>query len=267
LRTGFQARVMTIATACTAGLNAVGYAADEIRAGRLDAVLVTATDATITECAMASFCRAGLVSLNNADPTHASRPFDVRRDGGVLGEGACCFLIEDLEGARRRGARVRAEVLGFGTSGTGHGLDPAVSTPRGMAAAMREALASANCSPAQLQYVGCHGVSDPHLDVWETQAMKLALGDDAYRIPMSSAKAQIGIPQNAGGALQLAAAIQAINHGILPATLNHEEPDPACDLDYIPGTPRRNQVTRALVLAHGFNGSDAAVIVGEAGPP
>jgi 3-oxoacyl-[acyl-carrier-protein] synthase II len=267
LRTGFQSQVMTVATACTAGLNALGHGMDEIRAGRLDALLVTSTDATVTRCTMACFCRAGMVSLNNSDPAHASRPFDAKRDGGVLGEGAACFLVESLDHARRRQAHIYAELLGFGTSGSGYSAEPAESTPQGMAATMRQALASANCSPAQLQYIGCHGVSDPHLDAWETQAMKLALGDWAYRIPMSSIKAQVGIPQNAAGALQLVAAIMAMSRGILPATLNYEVPDPECDLDYVPNTPRRNRVTRALVLAHGFNGSDAAIVVGGVGPP
>jgi 3-oxoacyl-[acyl-carrier-protein] synthase II len=264
LRTGFQSRVLTIATACTAGLNAIARAADEIRNERLDAVLVPSTDATITRNTVACFCRAGLVSLNNGDPAHASRPFDARRDGGILGEGAAALLIEGSEHARRRQARVYAEVLGFGSSGTGYGPEPATSTPKGMAAAMREAMASANCGPTQLQYIGCHGVSDPHLDAWETQAMKLALGDSAYRVPMSSAKAQIGIPQNAAGMLQLVAAVQAVVHGVLPATMNYEVPDPECDLDYVPNTPRHNEVTRAMVLAHGFSGSDAAVVVGRA---
>jgi len=263
LLTGFQSQVMTLSTACTAGLNALGYAAEEIRTGRLHAVLVTATDATITNCTLACFCRAGLVSLNNRDPAHASRPFDARRDGGVLGEGAACFLVEELEAARRRGAHIHAEVLGFGTSGSGYGPDPAVSTPKGMDAAMRQAMAAANCSPSRLDYVGCHGVSDPHLDAWETQAMKLALGEHAYRVPMSSVKSMIGIPQSAAGGLQLVAAILAMTHGILPPTTNYEIPDPACDLDYIPNTPRRNQVMRAMVFAHGFNGSDAAIIIGK----
>ena len=135
-----------------------------------------------------------------------------------------------------------------------------------MVAAMQQAMTAANCGPGQIQYIGCHGVSDPHLDKWETRAIKLAFGDAAYRVPMSSVKSMIGIPQNAAGTLQLVATLMAINHGILPPTINYEYPDPECDLDCIPNRPRRNQVQRALVLAHGFNGSDAALVVGRVAP-
>jgi 3-oxoacyl-(acyl-carrier-protein) synthase len=206
-----------------------------------------------------------MLSLSNDDPKHASRPFDARRDGGILGEGAACVLLEELSHARRRGARLDAEVLGFATGGSGYG-DPADadwSVPGGMAGAMRGALAASNCAARHLDYVGCHGVSDVKLDAWETTAMKMALGEDAYRVPMSSVKGNIGIPQNAGALLQLVAAVKAMDTGILAPTINYEYADPRCDLDYVPNQPRRNRITRALVFGHGFNGSDAAVVLGK----
>lgn len=262
LLTGFQAQVMTVSTVCTAGLNAIGYALEEIRQGRADAFLCIGTDATITPCTLACFCRSGLVSNRNDSPARASRPFDAGRDGGVLGEGAGCILIEEAGHAARRKARVYAELLGFGTSGRGYNCNPEVSIPKGMSDAMAKALQDANCSPGQLQYVGCHGVSDPNLDAWETQALKRTLGDVAYDVPVSSVKSMIGIPQNAAGVLQLIATVKAIDCGIIPPTMNYETPDPRCDLDYVPNRPRLNRVNRALVLAHGFNGSDAAIVVG-----
>lgn len=264
LATGFQSQVMTFATACTAGMNAIGYAADQILQGRAEAFLCPSTDATITGCTVACFCKAKLLSVRNDDPAHASRPFDAKRDGGVLGEGAGCVLVEELGHARRRGARVYAEIRGFGTSGVGYNCDPAHAIPRGMAAVLTQALAAANCGPNQIDYVGTHGVSDPHLDVWETEALKSVFGEGAYRIPMSSVKSMIGIPQNAAGVLQLIATVKALDEGIIPATTNLEYPDPACDLDYVPNRPRRNEIRNAVVLAHGFNGSDASIVVGRA---
>ena len=168
LVTGFQSQVMTFATACTAGLNAIGYAVDQILQGRAEAFLCPYTDATITDCTLACFCKAGLVSTRNDDPAHASRPFDAKRDGGVLGEGAGCVLVEEYSHARRRGAPKLAEVRGFGTSGVGYNCDPSTAVPRGMVGVLNQALAAANCGPNQIDYVGAHGVSDVHLDAWET---------------------------------------------------------------------------------------------------
>jgi 3-oxoacyl-[acyl-carrier-protein] synthase II len=264
LMTGFQSNVMTFSTACSAGLTAIGAAVEEIRMGRADAILCTSTDSNIAKYAFGYFCRAGMLTCNNEDPTHASRPFDAKRDGGILAEGAACFLLEDLNHARRRGATPLAQILGFGSTGSGYSAEPEEKIHRGMAEAMIRAMQSANCGPGRIDYIGAHGVSDPHLDKWETAAIKTAFGDYAWHIPVSSVKSLIGIPQNAAGTLQLAAAVMAFQHDILPATMNYEFPDPECDLDYIPNHPRRNRINRALVFSHGFNGSDAAIIIGRA---
>jgi 3-oxoacyl-[acyl-carrier-protein] synthase II len=264
---GFQDQVITVSTGCTSGLNALRFATAEIAAGHGDALLVIAADASIAKYVFGVFCQSGMLSLRNDHPAAASRPFDAKRDGGVLGEGAGAVLIEELGHARRRDARPYAEILGFGTSGRGYAENADIAIPNGMSHAMRQALNEAGCDPRQLDYIGCHGVSDPRLDRWETLAMKQALGEQAYRVPMSSIKAQIGIPQNAAGMLQLLATLLAMRHDTLPPTGNYEYPDPECDLDYVPNRPRRNRVRRALVLVHGFNGSDAAVAVGSLAPP
>ena len=263
--TGFQSQVMTFATACTAGLVAVGYAAEEIRSGRSSALLCCATDSTIAKYVFAGFCRSGILSTCNDDPTRASRPFDARRDGGVLGEGAGCVLLEEAEHARRRGVVPLAEVLGFGCSGSGYSDEPDQRVPQGMREAMQQAMLVANCGPAAIDFIGCHGVSDVSLDAWETQAIKQAFGERAYSVPISSVKSLIGIPQCAAGMLQLVATVKAMGEGILPPTANYEFPDPSCDLDYVPNVPRRNRIERAMVLAHGFNGSDAALVIGRPG--
>ena len=264
---GFQDQVITFSTGCTSGFNAVLHALQEIRAGRLDAVLVTATDSTLARSVFGVFCKSGMLSANQGDPTRVSRPFDAQRDGGVLGEGAGALLFEAADHARRREARPLAELLGAATGGMGYGSDnPESSIINGMAETMNAALAGANVGPRALDYVGAHGVSDPHLDAWEVAALKKVLGTEAHRIPVSSVKSMIGIPQNAAAVLQLIATILAMRDGILPPTINYEHPDPCCDLDCVPNTPRRNRVNRALVFAHGFNGSDAAVVVGKAPP-
>ncbi len=266
LRTGFQENVLTFSTACTAGFNALGYAVEEIRCGRSDAILCVAADANIAQYAFGYFCRAGMLTSCNDDPERASRPFDAQRDGGVLGEAGACFLLEDLKHARQRGATVRAEILGYGTTGAGYRPDLSKdNVAEGMATALTRALMAANCSSRQIDYVGAHGVSDPLLDRQETEAIKAALGEDAYRVPVSSVKAQTGIPQNVAAPLQLMAAIGAMKHDVIPPTMNYEVADPQCDLDYVPNVPRRNRVSRALVLSHGFNGSDAAILIGR--PP
>ncbi len=260
--TGFQDKVITLSTGCTSGMNSLAYAVEEIRAGRCAAILCISTDATISKYVFAGFCRAGLLSTDNDHPERASRPFDANRQGGVLGEGAAAFLLEEQQQARQRGARIQAEILGCASCGGGYRFDDPDALRQGMARTMQAALADANLRPEHLGYIGCHGVGDPHLDRWETQAVKQVFGQAAYRLPLSSVKSMIGIPQNAAAMLQAVATIQAINCGMLPPTTNYETPDPDCDLDYVPNEPRRNRVDRAMVFAHGFNGSDAAIILG-----
>ncbi len=259
--TGFQDHVMTISTGCTSGMNSIGYAINEIRAGKCSSMLAISTDATIAKYVFAGFCRAQLLTEKNSQPEQASKPFDLNRDGGVLGEGAGAFVIEELHHARAKNRRILAEIIGYAGAGSGYSFDDEIALGKGMDRAILEALADANLAAAKIDYVGCHGVSDKHLDRIETQAYKRVFGEHAYKIPMSSVKGHIGIPQNAAGHLQALATVKAMNEGILPPTLNYENPDPDCDLDYIPNQPRRNRIRTALVFAHGFNGSDAALVL------
>ncbi|NOY82199.1 MAG: beta-ketoacyl-[acyl-carrier-protein] synthase II [Kiritimatiellaeota bacterium] len=259
--TGFQEKVLTISTACTSGLNAVGEAFAEIRAGKVDAMLCVGTDSLLSKYVYAYFCRAGLLSMNNEDPEHASRPFDAKRDGGVLGEGGGCLMIESLDHAKRRGARIRAEILGFGSTAIGNTRTPEYDTVRGISNAMREAFAVANVSPFHIDYVGCHGCSDPRIDIWETQALKHVFGDHAFRVSISSVKSMIGIPTCAAGTLQLIATVLGMEKGIVAPTTNYEYPDPECDLDYVPNVPRHILIRRALVYAHGLGGNDSSVVL------
>jgi len=260
--TGFQDQVMTFSTGCTSGMNSVGYAIQQIVSGSSQSFLCISTDAGIANYIFGFFCRSGMLSKSSEPPEKVSRPYDAKRDGGVLGEGAATFMVEDLGQAQRRGATVQAEILGWSSCGTGYRLnDSAEAVPQGMARSMRLALADANVRPEQIDYVGSHGVSDPHLDLWETKALKEVFGEYARRIPMSTVKSMIGIPQNAAGHLQAVAAIKAMNEGIIPPTINYENPDPECDLDYVPNKPRRNRIRRSLVFAHGFNGSDASLVL------
>jgi 3-oxoacyl-(acyl-carrier-protein) synthase len=263
LLTGFQDQVMTFATACTCGVNAFRYAFEELRNGRCEAFLVSAMDASITPSGVASFCRAHMVTTAwNHDPKHASRPFDLKRDGGVLGEGAVTVLLETEEHARRRGARVCAEVLGCATAGRGCGGQENERVPQAMAQTMTAALADAGVGSEAVGYIGANGVSDPGLDAWETVAVKAVFGEQARRIPISSIKSMIGIAPGPAGVLQTVSTALAIRYEMLPPTINYEYADPVCDLDYVPNRARRNRVQTALVLTHGLGGGDVAIVLG-----
>jgi len=257
---GFRDYVFTISTACTSGLNAVAHAADVIRRGLCDVVLAVGADSLISKYVFGYFCKAGLLSQRNHDPLHASRPFDAKRDKGVMGEGAGALLLETEEHARLRNARIYGEILGYSQSG--QDFTPALpEKPDGMVLVLCHALQAAGLSPERIDYIGANGVSDALLDALETQALKDALGEHVYRIPLSSVKGSIGIPTCAAGTLQFITSVLALNRNIIPPTINYEFPDPRCDLDYVPNTPRRATLTTALVLSHGLGGGDSAVVV------
>ena len=257
---GFQGTVLSITNACAAGVYATGHAAQLIRSGKFDAILCPATDASITPSGLSCFCRAGLVSERNAEPHKASRPFDAERDGGVLGEGGTCLLLESEEHAQRRSASMYAEVVGFG-SHEAYGGNNEHEDYKGMYDSMSKALISANCHPESVDYIGCNGVSDEMLDRIETEAVKKLFKENAYTTPISSVKGQIGIPLNVAGTTQLISSVLALTRGVIPATQNYEVPDPECDLDYVPNTPRKNQLSRVLVHSHGLNGSNASLLL------
>jgi len=255
---------MTITTRCTAGLNAIGLGCELIRRREADVVISGGTDAPISPFSFAVFCSSGLLTRHNFPPEKASRPFDGKRDGGVLSEGAGCLILESMAHAINRKARIYGEVAGFVTLTDGkeefglNGEAPAVATFSSM---ITSALASAGISGEDVDYICAHAPSDPFLDRVESLAVKHALGRLAYRIPISSIKSMIGNPVAAAGVLQAIASLLAMRDGVIPPTINYEYPEPECDLDYVPNVPRHNKVNVAVVNSHGLGGNYSVLVV------
>ncbi len=257
---GFRDASRAFCTSCTAGLTSIGQAFWEIRKGSFDIAIAGSVDSAVFPITFLFFCSAGIMSRRNDSPQKASRPFDRLRDGGVLSEGAGLVILEPLDRALARGANIIAEVIGYGESAE------SVEHRRvrkGMSAAMALAIADAGIIPNDIDYVCAHAPSDPLTDLTETLALKDVFGSYAYRVPVSSIKSMIGNPQSAAGPLQVAAAALAIRDGIIPPTINLEEPDPECDLDYVPLTARRGSVKISMVNSHGINGTDASLILAD----
>lgn len=251
-----------ISTGCTSSTDAIGYAFNMIRFGLADRLLTGGTDATITPAIMRGFCVMQVVSTDsNDEPARASRPFDKSRDGFVLGEGAWMLVLEEREQAMARGATIRAEVLGYGSTCDAYHrvrLDPRGEEP---ARAMALAVADAGLVKDDIGYVALHGTSTLINDKTETLALKLCFGQRAHDIPMSSIKSMIGHPQGASGAAGVVATILAMNNGILPPTVNLSDPDPECDLNYVPNCALEKNVEVALCNCIGFGSKNSALIV------
>jgi len=251
----------TISTACAAATQAVGEAAEIIRAGRADVMLTGGTEAGISELGLAAFAVMRAMSTRNDDPARASRPFDKDRDGFVPAEGAAIFILETLAHARGRGARVLAEVVGFGVTADAYHIVAPCADGEGATRAIRMALAQAGLSPEAVDYINAHGTSTPMNDTSETAAIKAALGEHAYQTPISSTKSMIGHALGASGAPELVATVKAIETGIIHPTINYETPDPECDLDYVPNIARRADVRVALKNSFGFGGQNACLVL------
>ena len=234
---------------------------DLIRSGRAQRVISGGSDACVTPAMLAGFCLMRAVPTEwNEEPERASRPFSTDRDGFVLGEGAWIFVVEELEQARRRGARIWAEIAGYGaTCEAYHRV--ALNEPDEAARAMTLALQDAKVETGVIDYVNLHGTGTALNDPLETAAVKMALGPGAHAVPMSSTKSQIGHPQGASGAAGVAAAIAAMHEGFVPATINLDNPDARCDLDYVANTPRRAEVQTALCNCLGFGSKNAALLI------
>lgn len=258
---GAEGPVTVISTGCTSGLDAVGYGAGLVRDGRADVVVCGATDAPISPITVACFDAIKATSANNGDPAHASRPFDRNRDGFVLGEGAAVFVIEELAAAYRRRARVYAEVRGFATRSNAYHMTGLTRHGREMAEAIRAAMRQARRDGADLDYINAHGSGTRQNDRHETAAFKRSLGRRAYEVPVSSIKSMIGHSLGAIGSLELAACALAIEYGVIPPTANYEEPDPECDLDYVPNTAREQRVDTVLSVGSGFGGFQSAAVL------
>jgi 3-oxoacyl-[acyl-carrier-protein] synthase II len=262
MRFGLRGPSHVVSTGCTSSVDALAYAAKSIAWGERDVVLTGGADAVITPGIMTGFALMRILAAARQDrPATASRPFDAGRDGFVLGEGAWLFVLEPWERARARGAKVYAEVLGYASTCDAHHrvrLDESGEEP---ARAMAEALRDAGLSPPDVGYIQYHGTSTVLNDVIETRATKLALGPRASEVPGSTVKSQIGHPQGASGAAGLAASFLALADGFLPATINLDEPDPECDLDYVAHLPRRAEVEFALCNGIAFGSKNSALVV------
>ncbi|MBI2424917.1 MAG: beta-ketoacyl-[acyl-carrier-protein] synthase family protein [Candidatus Hydrogenedentes bacterium] len=258
---GLRGPAVTISSGCATGLDVLAWGMKEIRLGNADAALVGATESPIFPLSMASACSLGILSQRNREPELAMRPFDRHRDGIVLAEGACAVVLERLDHALARGARILGEVGGSGAAAEAQ--SPLILDQQGqaLARAIASCLAEAGLSAHEVECVLAHGVSLEMYDKCETNAYKLALGKHAYRIPVSAVKSMIGQSYSAGGLLSVGAALMVLNDGIVPPTLNLEHPDPACDLDYVPQRARMNDIRCALVTSISFGGTHSAVVL------
>jgi beta-ketoacyl-acyl-carrier-protein synthase II len=256
---GVHGPCFSLASACASGADAIGMAGVLIRSGTVDVVIAGASDATITRIGVASFDRLNALSRRNEDYSLVPAPFDKNRDGLVMGEGAAVLVLENLEFARSRGATILAELVGYGSTADASHVTAPPEDGTGAAAAIRGAMKSAGLAPEDVGYINAHGTATPLNDLAETNAIKRALGDHAYKIPISSTKSMTGHMMGATGALEAIFCIQAIRTGILPPTIHYQTPDPACDLDFIPNQARRARVEVALDNAFGFGGHNAVL--------
>ncbi|MGW2518917.1 beta-ketoacyl-[acyl-carrier-protein] synthase family protein [Streptomyces sp. NPDC001617] len=260
-RFGASGPVQTVSTGCTSGLDAVGYAFHTIEEGRADVCIAGASDSPISPITMACFDAIKATSPNNEDPAHASRPFDADRNGFVMGEGGAVLVLEDLEHARARGARVYCELSGYATFGNAYHMTGLTREGLEMARAIEHALDHARLDPTAIDYVNAHGSGTQQNDRHETAAVKRALGPHAYDTPMSSIKSMVGHSLGAIGAIEVAACVLALAHQVVPPTANYETPDPECDLDYVPRTARERRLDSVLSVGSGFGGFQSAVVL------
>ena len=249
-------------SACATGSHAVGEGAELIRRGAADAVLAGGTESCIHPLILAGFCAMRGLVAEEEDPTRASRPFDATRAGFVMGEGACILVLEELEAAQARGATIYAEVLGYGASNDAHHMAQPDPDSVGVAEMMRSALERAGVEPERVGYLNAHGTSTPLGDLAETNAIKQVFGDHAYRLAVSSTKSVTGHCFGAAGAVEAMMCTLALHHGVLPPTINLRNPDPECDLDYVPNEAREAQVEVALSNAMGLGGHNGCVLLG-----
>jgi 3-oxoacyl-[acyl-carrier-protein] synthase II len=249
-------------TACAASNMAIGESMDAIRLGRADVMLAGGTEAPVTRVGIAGFASMRALSRRNDDPKRASRPFDAQRDGFVMGEAGAIVVLEELEHARARGAKIYAEVVGYGLSSDAKHVTEPDPTGQNPARAMAMAMADAGIEPSDLGYINAHGTSTPLGDASETRVIKIALGEDvARRVPISSTKGATGHCLGAAGAVEAIFTILAVQRGVLPPTINYEEEDPTCDLDYIPNEAREADIKYAASNSFGFGGHNACIVI------
>ena len=251
-------------SACATGSHAVGEGAEIIKRGDADVVLAGGTEACMHPLILAGFCAMRGLAAEDEHPPRASRPFDATRAGFVMGEGACVLVLEDLEAAEKRGAKIYAEVLGYGASNDAYHMAAPDPASVGVAEMMRAALARARVDPSDVDYVNAHGTSTPLGDLAETKALKDVFGDHAYELAVSSTKSVTGHCFGAAGAIEAMMCVRAIHEGTIPPTINLRTPDPECDLDYVPNEAREAKVNVALSNAMGLGGHNGCVLFGRA---
>ena len=259
---GIKGSAHVIVTACASGTDAIGFALDRIRYGRADVILTGGAESAITEFSIGGFCQIKALSTAFNDAPHrASRPFDQDRDGFVMGEGAGVLVLEEWDHAKRRGATLYAELAGFGASADAYHLTAPSPDGEGAARAIRLALQDSGLQPEEVDYINAHGTSTPINDPIETKAIKTALGEHAYKLAVSSTKSMTGHTLGAAGGMETIITALAIREGFFPATLNLNEPDPECDLDYVPNRGRTGTIESALSLSLGFGGHNSVIAV------
>jgi 3-oxoacyl-[acyl-carrier-protein] synthase II len=258
---GLRGPNMSVVTACATGTNALGEAAEVIRRGQADAMLAGGAEASVVPIAIAGLTVMTALSTRNAEPERASRPFDSQRDGFVMGEGAAVLVLEALEHAQARGARILGEITGYGSTNDAYHISAPAENGAGAASCMQLALKDAGLNLDEVDYINAHGTSTPLNDKSETAAIKTVFREQAYRIPISSTKSMTGHLIGASGTVEALVCTQVINEGKLPPTINYENPDPLCDLDYVPNTAREKTVRHAMSNSFGFGGHNATIII------
>ena len=257
---GIKGLNLCTTSACSSGSDAIGVAYELIKQGGAQIVIAGGSEAIINQLGITAFNALNAISTRNDEPQLASRPFDAERDGFIISEGAGILVLEDLAHAQERGANIRVEIISYGASADAFHITQPLEDGGGAARAMQTALNKAELAPTAIDYINAHGTSTPLNDRMETKAIKTVFGDSAYRIPISSTKSMIGHLIGAAGAVEAAICIMTIQRGVIPPTINLTNPDPDCDLDYVPNTARHAKVTTALSSSFGFGGHNSVLI-------
>jgi len=260
---GLKGPNSAVATACASGTNAIGDAFKVIQRGEADIMVTGGTEAAITPMGVGGFAQMKALSRRNDAPEKASRPFDRNRDGFVIGEGAGIIVLEEYEHAKRRGADIYAEFLGYGMSGDGCHITAPDSEGRGAAQSMKDALRDAGLNPEDITYINAHGTSTPLNDTIETKSIKSVYNTHARKLAISSTKSMLGHLLGASGGVEMVACALMVKHDIINPTINYETPDPECDLDYVPNVGRQTSVNRVMSNSFGFGGHNATLIIGK----
>jgi 3-oxoacyl-[acyl-carrier-protein] synthase II len=261
IRFGFKGPNISVVTACATGTHAIGEAYRTIQYGDADVMVAGGAESAITPLSIAGFAAARALSTRNDEPEKASRPFEKNRDGFVMGEGAGIVVLEEYEHAKKRGAPILAEVVGYGTSGDAYHMTAPAPGGEGAARAIRNALKDAKISPSMVDYVNAHGTSTKFNDLYETMAIKSVFGDRAYKLKVSSIKSMIGHLLGAAGGVEIVASVLTLQTGVIPPTINYEERDPECDLDYVPNEAIEMDVNYVLKNSFGFGGTNACLVL------